>query len=194
MINKKKGPTAPVKDLDPEEAEAMLAENAPDVVVEDATEPGEGEEGEEQAPSDEEKDGIPGWATLPPGLKMPHQGVQVAFLRIPAKWTTNPSRGDRWCVCWPIGEMEERLAYSRSRGDMARSVGEMTKATIRVIDGKKADWSGEQTKPGSVAEFWNSIGPKGRQVVRNYYVRTHTVSEEEALDFFAKHYAHMTVA
>lgn len=136
---------------------------------------------------------IPEWAQIPPNVKMPKQGVTVAFLRIPAKWTSDPAKGDRWCCCWAIGETEERLAYQRSRGDMQRSVNELAKATIRIIDGVKADWSGSLTKEGSVTEFWSSIGPKGRQVIRNYYVRTHTVSDEEALDFFSNHFVNMTV-
>lgn len=180
-----------VRDLSEDEAEELLEGEHPDVVEEEPEDDaGEEEPAEDMGP----KDGIPSWATLPEGLKMPRPGVQVAFLRVPAKWTTDPGRGDRWCVCWPIGELEERLAYQRARGDAVRSVTEMAKASIRVVDGYKADWTGKPNAKGSVSEFWANIGPKGRQLVRNYYVRTHTVSEEEVLDFFSKHFAVLTVS
>lgn len=168
-----------VKDLSAEEAEAGLDGSGPDV-VEEAPEP------------DESVSETPEWAKLPPGLKLPKAGCTVAYLRVPAQWTTDPSKGDRWCCCWVIGETEERLAYQRARGDMHRSISELAKATIRVVDGNKADWSGTK-KPGDVSEFWTAIGPKGRQMVRNYYVRTHTVSEEEQLAFFSQHFAVVTV-
>ena len=165
-----------VQDMSEEAAEAVLA-------------------GEEPPENDDETStsAVPEWASIPKGLKMPRAGCSVAFIRIPAAWTTDPARGDRWCACWQIGETEERLAYQRSRNDMQRSVNELAKATIRIIDGHKADWSGVNTKPGAVSEFWSSIGPKGRHMIRNYYVRTHTVSDEEVLDFFSNHFVNMTV-
>lgn len=151
----------------------------------------------EDPPDEEEKkaeaNAVPEWASIPKGVKMPNKGCSVAFMRIPAKWTTDPSKGDRWCCCWALGETDERLAYQRSRGDMQRSVSELAKATIRIIDGHKADWSGVASKAGAVSEFWSAIGPKGRQVIRNYYVRTHTVTDEEALDFFSNHFVNVTV-
>jgi hypothetical protein len=135
----------------------------------------------------------PEWATVPAGLKLPEEGSQIVFIRIPARWTRTPAKGDRVCICWPIGETEERLAYQRSRGDQVRSVSELAKATIRAIDGVKADWSGTMSKQGSVTSFWTDIGPKGRAMLRNYYVRTHSVTEEEALDFFSQHFVSVTV-
>jgi hypothetical protein len=177
-------PESPVKveELDEAAEAAAFDENADDVQeVEDAPE----------KPSEDGE--VPEWAVIPSGVKMPAQGASVAFIRIRAKWTTNPTKGDRWCMCAAIGEMEEKLAYTRSRGDQMRTVAELAKATIRVVDGYKADWSGVGTKKGSVSEFWSSIGSKGRHMIRNYYVRTHTVTEEEALDFFAKDFVNVTV-
>lgn len=164
-----------VQEMSEEAAEAVLAGQEPE---------------EEKADAG---DSVPPWASIPKGVKMPKPGCSVAFIRIPAAWTMDPGRGDRWCACWMIGETEERLAYQRSRGDMQRSVNELAKATIRIIDGQKADWSGVATKAGSVSEFWSAIGPKGRHMIRNYYVRTHTVSDEEVLDFFSNHFVNMTV-
>lgn len=137
---------------------------------------------------------IPEWAQLPPGMKLPRKGNTIAFLRIPAAWTTDPGSGrDRWCVVWAIGETEEILAYKRSRGDAHRSVTELSKACIRVCDGSRARWDGK-AGPGDINEFWSAIGPKGRQMVRNYYMKTHSVTDEEALDFFSNHFVNVTVA
>lgn len=135
----------------------------------------------------------PEWAVTPDGLKLPDEGSQIAFIRIPAKWTRTPGKGDRVCICWPIGETEERLAYQRARGDMVRSVSELAKSSIRAIDGHKTDWSGNMNKPGSITSFWNDIGAKGRGMIRNYYIKTHTVTDEEALDFFSQHFVSVTV-
>jgi len=165
------------RDLSPEEAEKAFA----------------GEEDDAAPGAPDDGSGPPEWGHIPQGLNLPAVGTQVAFLRIPAKWTRNPSQGDRTCVVWPIGETEERLAYGRSRGDVTRSMTELTKAAIRAIDGHRADWSGDLKKEGSVTEFWTSIGPKGRSMIRNWYLKTHSVSDEEALDFFSNHFVSMTV-
>lgn len=135
----------------------------------------------------------PNWASLPDGLKEPPEGTQIAFMQIPAAWTRTPAKGDRVLACWPIGETEELLAYQRSRGSRERALSELTKAAVRMIDGHKADWSTDMNKPGSVMRFWSEIGPKGRAVVRNWYIRTHNVSDEEALDFFSKRFVNVTV-
>jgi hypothetical protein len=168
---------AEVQELSEDEAEAIL----------DGTDG----EGDKHSPI-EDPDKKPDWAVLPENLKMPKPGVKVCFMRFPAAWTTDPTKGDRWCVCWPISEVEERLAYQRARGDSLRSVSELAKQTIRVVDGYKANWSGDG-KPGQVLEFCSAIGPKGRQMLRNYYVRTHTCQDDEILDFFSKHFVNMTV-
>jgi hypothetical protein len=135
----------------------------------------------------------PDWAAVPPNLAMPEEGSQIAFVRIPAKWTRRPAGGDRTCILWPIGETEERLAYARSRGDIVRSISELSKSAIRAVDGHKANWDGNLKKPGSVTEFWSAIGPKGRSMIRNWYVKTHNVTDEEALDFFSQHFVTVTV-
>jgi len=134
-------------------------------------------------------DGVPDWAVMPPGVNMPSDGTQIGFLRIPAKWTLTPTKGDRLAVVWPLSETDEKLAYARARGDMVRSVSELSKQSIRACDGRKARWDG---KPGDVPTFWNEIGAKGRQMIRNYYIKTHSVSDEESLDFFSNHFAVVT--
>lgn len=140
----------------------------------------------------EDKHEVPEWAVIPPKMKLPAVGVQMVFLRIPAKWTHDPSKGDRQCVLWPLEDHEEVQAYQRSRGDHAKSVIELAKACIKICDGEKADW----TKGGAtsnVTKFWKAIGPKGRHMIRNYYAKTHLVTAEEALDFFSNHFVAVTV-
>jgi len=137
---------------------------------------------------------MPEWATIPVGMKMPKKGRSVAFLRIRADWTDEPDKGDRWCMCWSLTEADERLAYARSRGDAQRSLGELAKQAIRVVDGHRADWSGKMNAPGAVNVFWNEIGAKGRMLVRNYYLQTHSLTNEEQIDFFANHFVNVTVA
>ncbi len=134
----------------------------------------------------------PDWAVLPANLKPPSVGTQIAFMKIPAKWTLVPEKGDRTCALWPLGETDEKLAYARSRGDMVRSVTELSKQMIRMVDGYRTNWEGAG-KPGDIASFWNEIGAKGRHMIRNYYVKTHTVSDEDALDFFSNRFAVVTV-
>ncbi len=134
----------------------------------------------------------PAWAIIPKSIKFPPAGCQVAFLRVPAKWCRDPAKGDLQCILWALDERDEVLAYQRCRGDQIRSVHELSKQTIRAIDGMMADWSGENTT-GNVSRFWRDIGPKGRAMVRNYYVRTHSVDPEEAVDFFSNHFAVVTV-
>jgi hypothetical protein len=174
--------TDKIEELSEEQAQAVLD-------GEDVEESGDAP-GPHQASGD-----APQWGELPKGLTLPRKGNTVAFLRIPARWTTDPGSGrDRVCLVWAIGETEERLAYQRSRGDAHRSVNELAKACIRAVDGVKARWDGKAPGTnGDIHEFWTNIGPKGRQMVRNYYMKTHSVTDEEALDFFSNHFVNVTV-
>ncbi len=177
-------PEVKVEEIDEDQAAAEMAE---------ADEMSARERMEEALDPEAATSEPPEWAAVPQGLKLPEEGSQIAFIRIPAAWTRTPSKGDRTCVVWPIGETEERLAYQRARGDMNRSITELAKAAVRAIDGHRTDWSGKLTSPGSMSAFWSEIGPKGRAMVRNWYLRTHTVTDEEALDFFSNHFVSVTV-
>lgn len=184
---------AEVRELPPGEAAAEFGEEPTDQPGEYAGGSTDGEApGAAEAKND--TDERPEWAKVPDTVKMPPPGASVGFIRIPANWTMNPSLGARWCMCTMITETEERLAYQRARGDQIRAIAELAKATIRCVDGHKANWDQDMSKAGSVARFWSSIGPKGRQAIRNFYTRTHTISEPEALDFFANHFAYVTVS
>lgn len=133
--------------------------------------------------------GPPAWApALPPNLKIP-EGVQLTWLRIRSALTIAPHKGDRVLVMWPLNEIEERQAVSRARGDSYQLVNELAKACIRVVDQVAADRTGAPGHPGNVAVLYRELGPKGRHLVRTYYSRTHTLSDEETTDFFSNCFA-----
>jgi hypothetical protein len=130
---------------------------------------------------------LPEWAGIPPGMKVP-VGVDIVAMRFRAKMTRAPHKGDRVLVCWTLSDYEESEAYKRSRGDNQRSLRELAKATIRVVDGMPADRSGKPSS-ANVSTLWNEIGPRCRQQVVAAYIRTHTMGAEDYADFFANCYA-----
>lgn len=134
----------------------------------------------------------PEWAMIPDGIKFPPAGCQVAYIRIPAAFCREPEKGDRQCITWALDEVDENMANKRARGEASRVLGELSKQTIRAIDGKLADWTGKD-KTADPVRFFRDIGPKGRQVIRNYYVQTHNLNAEEAANFFSNHFAVVTV-
>lgn len=137
----------------------------------------------EQAAADPREVKVPDWAPLPTGFKI-QPGKRVSFFRFRAKWTDKPEKGDRWCMVWNLTEAEESASYKRCRGEQSRTFPELAKSTIRVVDGHVADRTGTGG-PASVALFWNDIGTACRQLIQNYYLKTHTLNQEEQADFFA---------
>lgn len=135
---------------------------------------------------------LPDWAALPEGFKMP-LGKQVIALRFRAKWTDYPKRGDRWCLLWNLTEADEKLALKRTRGEGIRAIDELAKQTVRVIDGLRTDWVA-LAGAGSMRAFWDEVGGKCRQQVKNVYAKRHTMSQEELTDFFTDCIAVATVA
>jgi hypothetical protein len=140
---------------------------------------------------EDEQDGVeavapggapPEWATVPADFKMP-DGWVVFFVRFRAKWTNRPGSGDRQCILWNLSESDEKRASARARGDGMRLVAEMAKQQIRAIDGERADWSGAPG-PHNVSQFWSEIGGKCRYLLKGHYLKTHTMSTEETVDFF----------
>jgi hypothetical protein len=128
-------------------------------------------------------EGVPEWASIPPNFAIP-PGKRLGWMRFRSEWTDAPMKGDRWCMMWPLSEAEEKIAYKRSNGDASRAIAELTKASIRLIDGAKVDRTGA-SGPGNVAIFWAEVGTKMRQMLQNYYLKTHTLTPEEQQDFFA---------
>lgn len=171
-------------ELTPEQMR-LLAEAAAEREVEEVDE-------EPEAPPAKEADAVPAWCKLPSPFSPP-PGRQVLFIRFLAKWTEVPSLGDRTCVLWPLTEADEKLAMKRTRGDAMRTLDEMTKQCIRVVDGHPADWTGHEG-PGSVSRFWRDIGAKCRQRLREQYIATHTMNTEESVAFFESCIAVRTAA
>lgn len=127
---------------------------------------------------------LPEWVTFPQGFRIP-PGKEVAFLQFRAKWTDRPERGDRWCMLWPLSDADEKLAIKRTRGEGGRALSELSKGCIRVIDGKRADWTqaGDKDTTYAVDRFWDEIGGKCRQMITNIYLKTHSLTKEEQADF-----------
>lgn len=125
--------------------------------------------------------GLPEWAGLPPGFQAP-PGFEVGFMRFRSGWTTAPHKGDRTIVVWSLTAKEEALALKRCGGDSSITLNELSKQMIRVIDGVPVNWN---TGGREIELFWNEVGAKCRQLLINYYVKTHSLTGEETLDFFA---------
>ena len=90
---------------------------------------------------------LPEWMKIPAGLKFP-TGRVVSFIRFKAEWTDTPGKGDRTCAMWNLNGADEKLAYSRTRGDSMKLVTELSKQTIRVVRRAQVEldrrWSGQR--------------------------------------------------
>lgn len=138
--------------------------------------------------------GNPPWAPLPPGFRIP-VGKSVTFMRFRPEWTDRPDLGERSLVMWPLSDTEIVLANQLARGDDNRTVEEMAKMMIRAIDGKLADRTGNPAVGAySVNKLWTELGEKCRRQVKMHYIKTHTLSQEEQLDFFTSCFAVRTAA
>jgi hypothetical protein len=148
------------------------------------------EEEQEESPTmePEQAPGVPPWAILPEGFKLPPPGRKVIFLRFPPHITERTDLGDRWCVVWSLSLQEERLAASRMRGDASRFILEHTKQMIRCVDGKLPNWVADPNKDGRLFNpdiFMDQIGYKGREILMTVYNKLHSLTPEERVDFFA---------
>jgi hypothetical protein len=148
-----------------------------------------GDDFDPTAPTDS---ALPEWVKVPTGIKFPGGGRQVTYVQLRASWTDCPEKGERQCIMWNLTEADEKMALKRTRGEALRTLDELTKQMIRVVDGSKANWTG--TGPGSVDVFWNDIGAKCRQQLKNIYAKAHMFSAEDSIDFFTNCIAVRTVA
>jgi hypothetical protein len=126
--------------------------------------------------------GAPEWAIIPPGFSPP-QGARVCFMKFRAEWTDTPEKGDRQCIIWSLSLMDERNALARARGDVLRTLDEMAKQTVRVVDGNMVDWTGK-LREGDLDMWWNDIGPRCRTLIQRHYNQTHNLTAAEQEDFF----------
>lgn len=128
---------------------------------------------------------LPDWVEFPAGFKIP-PNKQLAFMMFRARWTDRPDKGDRWCLLWPLTDAEEKLAIKRTRGENGRMLAEFSKGMIRIADSKKVNWTGDfdPATEASPDRFWDEIGAKCRQMIQNFYLKTHQLDREEQADFF----------
>jgi hypothetical protein len=124
---------------------------------------------------------IPEWVILPDGFAAPPE-AQVYFCRFIAKNTARPSKGDRQCILWPLSYADEKAAHKRAAGESGRVIFELAKQMIRVVDGKKVDWS--RGRLANVESFWDDIGSKYRQILSGIYYKAHNLDGKELTDFF----------
>jgi hypothetical protein len=148
--------------------------------------PEDGEPGV-QAPS-KPRTGHPEWFVMPPNGIPPvvKPGTPVAYVRMHARLTADPSRGERQCMLSLLRVKDQDQAHQRMRGvsDPMKAAAEYTKGCIRVIDGHLADWGTPLTPPAGVDIFWEEIGPAYRQRLTEWYLATHQMRQEDRLDFF----------
>lgn len=174
-------------DLTSEERALLGVDGEPEEPIDDGPDDGMDDEEAEAIPLEEiparDPNAIPDWAIIPANAKLP-DGRQVIFVRLRAGWTDTPHKGDRQCIMWNLTEADEKLALRRTRGDSLRTIDELTKQAIRIVDGQKADWTGK-VGPGSVNRFWNDVGTKCRQQLKNMYVKAHALEPSEIVDFFS---------
>jgi hypothetical protein len=138
--------------------------------------------------------GVPAWAKVPEGFAFP-AGWTVWFIRFPARMTNRPRGGERQCIVWNLSEADEKRASRAARGDGLRIIDEMTKATIRSIDGQRiklgpsvaaaaVGQSGEDAGFANVTTFWTEIGGKCRHQLKSLYLKNHVMEAAENADFF----------
>lgn len=126
----------------------------------------------------------PDWFVAPATFKAP-PGRRVAIMRFRAEWTDAPQKGERQVVCWPLSAKEEELAANRSMGSDQRLLNELAMGCVRYIDGVRVDWTGTPGAGSNAASFWAEAGSAVRKLLINYYVKAHTLSMEQQIDFFA---------
>lgn len=137
--------------------------------------------------TEQETKPIPDWVVFPPKFKIP-SGRTVMFIRLLAKWTDTPKKGDRIIICWPLNDGEEDRALERTKGKGYRVPTECAKGMIRAIDGKTPLWPGmlqpEHGEGVSIDTFWRDIGAKCRSLLEGIYMQTHRMQEQDLFDFF----------
>lgn len=139
---------------------------------------------------------LPAWASAaePEEMTYPQEGT-VWFLRLLPDVTGRPKLGERVIIVWALSVRDERNARSRAQtlGEGVSTIEEYTKAMLRAWDGKKLDWA----KPSAAIEldkFWEEVGPKYRSLLTAWYLRTHQLSDEDRLRFFAQCVASRSIA
>jgi hypothetical protein len=137
-----------------------------------------------ELPVEGDPDDLPDWAqeAIPGKIKIP-KGRQVAVFRFRKEWTDDKTR-DRTCVLWNLSVGDEKLANQRGGDISGNVVMELSKQMIRAVDGNPIDFSGKNPS-GNLDFWWNAIGRKCRTLIISHYIRSHSLSTAEKMDFLA---------
>lgn len=148
-------------------------------------------DGEDASPMDRMGDalqpsrsGLPDWFVPPANFKAP-PGRRVVVMRFRPGWTHAPEKGERQIVCWPLTEQEEHLASQRAHGNDRKMVSELAKQCVRYVDGMRVDWTMTPGAGVDVNQVWRELGSACTKLIIHYYVKAHTLSAEDQIDFFA---------
>lgn len=147
-----------------------------------------GDPDDEPVPAGADPGALPPWAqaAVPaPTAEMaipPNRTVSVMRLR--AELTDSPSKGDRLVLLWNLSVGDEKLANKRAGDSQFDATMEQAKQMVRAIDGQWVDFSGK-LGPRNVDQFWDEIGKRCRNLIINHYVRVHSLTKAEQLDFLA---------
>lgn len=189
-----------------EEAEPRFEDDTPPTPDEEPKDGVEVKEGGAEEPKPKPRfvipssqgSGVPAWARMPKGLKVP-RGRQLVFMCFPSEWTDTPNKGHeipalleagfsgigRECICWSLSDNDEKWAVNRAAGDPNRALGMFAKQMIRAIDGVKVNWANAGTGgPGDVEQWMNELGGRCRQMITRLYSQMHVLKPEEMQLFF----------
>ena len=142
---------------------------------------------------------IPEWAKIPETQadgKTPFRfppGRSIGFLRFKAKMTDTPKLGDRSLILWNLSTADERLALKRTRGESGLAIPELARQMVRAIDGHVVDWTGHMG-PGNVNALFDQIGYACRQTMSSMFLKMHTMTDEQRIDFFVSCFVVTTAA
>jgi hypothetical protein len=130
---------------------------------------------------------LPAWAhaAFPEGWTPPaHKRLWVVRMR--ANLTARPDLGDRICVLWNLSSQEEDAALRRCGGDSLKTLGELTKMTVRIVDGVLVDYSRKNpARAANVNAFWEDVGSAYRKALKSIYAKNHSLTPAETADFLS---------
>jgi len=141
---------------------------------------------DELAAINDDPSAMPSWAqaAIPAGLQIP-RGRTVIVFRFLREWTDDKVQ-DRTCVLWNLSVGDEKLANQRGGDNSNNVLMELSKQMIRAIDGAKIDYTGRD-KSVDINAWWNVIGRKCRSLIVSAFVRNHSLTTAEKIDFLAHH-------
>jgi hypothetical protein len=123
--------------------------------------------------------------TLPAGLKPAKGTVVIEYTFWPALHG-DEKRGDIKAVIWELSFREDKLAMKRGRGEMADSVYQLLRMSIRAVDGDPVDWTDGGKADVMLDRLLEDIGQKGRALLLEAYKRMSIPTEEESEAFFGR--------